>query len=273
VTGGDSSQARQWHGLDEADARALVRMLGQAIALPGGHEAKKRFLLAGTARLVRADWWAWVLQRRPGEDARPEVVASLHDDEADGKPARLQHGCMLPEQDPNLFPVFCARGEPPSPFVSFPKGPPRAQQIAGFRRSSPQESDGIGPLMLASCPLDARSVSMIALYRRTGAAPFTPREQKISRLIMEEVPWLHRTDWPESRPPEAGGLSPRQRTILALLLKGHSRKQIAYRLEITENTVAGYCREIYRRHAVNSHAELIHKFLTGKQPPPHDPPP
>ncbi len=51
--------------------------------------------------------------------------------------------------------------------------------------------------------------------------------------------------------------SPRQQRILDLLLSGMSRKEIAHKLEVAPGTVAGYCREIYRRLRVNSQSELI----------------
>jgi len=125
------------------------------------------------------------------------------------------------------------------------------------------EKANIGPVMLSGYPLDAKSLSAIAIYRRLGAMPFTAREKQIAHLILEEVPWLHMTGWPEDRGATVPRLSPRQRMVLNLLLDGKGRKQIAANLEISENTVSGYCKEVYRYFSVNSQAELMHKFLAA----------
>ncbi|HKK18224.1 MAG TPA: LuxR C-terminal-related transcriptional regulator, partial [Opitutales bacterium] len=125
------------------------------------------------------------------------------------------------------------------------------------------EKADIGPVMMSGYPLDAKSLSAIAVYRRFGAKPFSTREKQIAHLILEEVPWLHMTGWPEDRGVTVPRLSPRQRMVLNLLLDGMGRKQIAAILEISENTVSGYCKEVYRYFSVNSQAELMHKFLAA----------
>ena len=49
--------------------------------------------------------------------------------------------------------------------------------------------------------------------------------------------------------------------VLNLLLDGLGRKKIAQHLEITENTVAGYVKDIYNHFGVRSQPELMQKFL------------
>ena len=43
--------------VSEADARAMVRLLGETAALDCGHDEKKRFLMQGLCHLVDADCW------------------------------------------------------------------------------------------------------------------------------------------------------------------------------------------------------------------------
>ena len=58
-------------------------------------------------------------------------------------------------------------------------------------------------------------------------------------------------------------LSPRLRTTLNFLLEGLGRKQIAAHLCISENTVSGYVKEVYRFYKVQSQPELMKFFRDG----------
>lgn len=58
-------------------------------------------------------------------------------------------------------------------------------------------------------------------------------------------------------------LQPRHRTILKLLCKGSSRKAIAADLGVSENTVHGYVKDIFRHFHVNSQSQLIAHFTKG----------
>jgi DNA-binding CsgD family transcriptional regulator len=53
------------------------------------------------------------------------------------------------------------------------------------------------------------------------------------------------------------GLSPRERQTLELLLNGDGEKQIASRMKISQHTVHGYVKSVYRRFNVSSRAELL----------------
>ena len=50
-------------------------------------------------------------------------------------------------------------------------------------------------------------------------------------------------------------LTPREKSVLQLLVRGHTQKQIAKTLILSHHTVADYCRIIYRKLGVNSRAE------------------
>ncbi len=77
------------------------------------------------------------------------------------------------------------------------------------------------------------------------------------------MPWLHEQGWPDDRGTTVPQLSPRQRITLNLLLEGQSRKEIADQLGISINTVAGYVKDVYKHFHVQSHAELMGRFLHG----------
>jgi DNA-binding NarL/FixJ family response regulator len=67
------------------------------------------------------------------------------------------------------------------------------------------------------------------------------------------------------RSPETGGafsqLTPREREVLGLLVKGNSNKQIARQLKIEEITVALHLRSIYRKLNVASRTQAVRLSL------------
>jgi len=250
--------------VSEVDARAMVRLLGETIALPGDHQAKKRFLMDGLCELIGADSWAWTLgcEVTPGEGQ--VYVGFMHGGFEEQRFANLLQAIEHPQMGPAVEAFFTAiaMNEAHTTMLRDEIDPKGLAQVDGPREL--WEKADIGPVMMSGYPLDSKSLSTVAIYRKFGAAPFSSREKQIAHLILEEVPWLHRTGWPQDRGAKVPCLSPRQRMVLNLLLDGLGRKQIAANLEISENTVSGYCKEVYRYFSVNSQAELMHKFLAAK---------
>jgi DNA-binding CsgD family transcriptional regulator len=107
--------------------------------------------------------------------------------------------------------------------------------------------------------------SGIGVYRSPGRTTFTPREVRIAHIVMSEVHWLHKAGFTADE--EAAAITPdltnRQRQVMAHLLDGWGRKQIAHQIGISPNTVAVYIRDIYRHYNVGSHAELLRRFMAG----------
>lgn len=71
-----------------------------------------------------------------------------------------------------------------------------------------------------------------------------------------------RSEEPPSLPKE--GLSPAQRRVFDLFLKGLLEKQVAGKLGISQHTVHNHAREIYRIYDVHSRAELLLKTLHSR---------
>jgi DNA-binding CsgD family transcriptional regulator len=94
-----------------------------------------------------------------------------------------------------------------------------------------------------------------------GATVHSEQGKQIAHIILSEVPWLHLADWPEDRGAKVPTLFPKQRIVFNLLLDGRDRKTIAAHMAISENTVAGYARDIYRHFGVNSQPRLIRRFF------------
>lgn len=59
----------------------------------------------------------------------------------------------------------------------------------------------------------------------------------------------------------ADNLSVRQQQTLQHLLNGDSEKQVAKKLLLSQHTVHGYVKALYRRYGVSSRAELLAKHL------------
>jgi len=58
-------------------------------------------------------------------------------------------------------------------------------------------------------------------------------------------------------------LAPRQREVLALLVEGLARKQVADRMGISEGTVSVQCEAIYARLGVSSVAQAVVVAVRG----------
>ncbi len=247
----------------EKDARAMVRLLGQVAALEGGHADKKRFLMEGLCELIQADAWVWALgcQLKPGEE---QIYSSfMHEGLGEVGFSKLlktlNHPVMGKVVEPfylklatDLEHATMTRDEMDPDQLSYQ---PDVNDL--------WEDANIGPVMMSGFPLDADSLSCIAVYRKVGKAHFSEREKKIAHIMLEEVEWLHLSGWPEDRGVTVPRLYPQQRTVLNLLLDGLSRKCIAEQMNISENTVSGYVKDVYRHFEVNSQAALMKKFLSG----------
>jgi len=203
----------------EADLRAIVRLLGQVAALPGGIFEKKTCLLDGLCDFTGAVEWRWALfsvlpdglscfasvRRRIGEN-RPPALALV--DAASGFQEADLSACSSPYD-------------------------------LVFRRTQDQGTE-----------------SHISLCREPRQKEFSSRETQLASLVLEEIPWLHWREW-KTRQPLRRKLSPRLQWTMDLLLLGFGRKEIASQIGISEGTVSGYMRELYQQFGINSQAELM----------------
>lgn len=242
----------------------MVRLLGETAAIAGGHAEKKRFLMRGLCQLINADAWVWTL----GCDIRPggphTCVGFIHEGFSEDRFAKYLKMLENPQIADAGGPFFAAVAKNRSLTTM------RREEIDPNNRTSLlpdalrvlREAD-VGPLIMNALPLDSDSISAIVVYRRNEATPFSSRESRIANIILSEVPWLHMAGWPEDRGVGVPQLFPQQRVVLNLLLDGMDRKSIAASMDIAENTVAGYVKDIYRHFKIHSHAQLMRKFLSG----------
>ncbi|MEW9310290.1 MULTISPECIES: helix-turn-helix transcriptional regulator [Labrys] len=98
------------------------------------------------------------------------------------------------------------------------------------------------PMVLA---LMGRQWQALAEGRDPGAAP-APREHAIEQAFLSFAPAL---------------LTPREQTIVSLVLRGHSSLSIGSLLDITEGTVKIHRKNIYAKLGISSQTELFNQFI------------
>ena len=128
--------------------------------------------------------------------------------------------------------------------------------------------------------------SCMALFLQRNQSRFTPEEEALARLVFPALSGLHHAhvgrlllDLHPERPSlivDSGGrallppITPRERDILALILKGHTTGEIAQSLGIGKGTIKNYRLRLYRKANVGSERALVALFmplLSGLQPP------
>lgn len=123
---------------------------------------------------------------------------------------------------------------------------------------------------------------VISLMRTKDSKPFSDQEFEKLRLLEPVVLETALMQWGShlSRPLTSsegtqsptlekafgtfatGSLSPREQTIVSLLLRGHSTLSVAHNLEIAEGTAKVHRRNIYEKLGITSQAELFLMFCS-----------
>ncbi len=247
--------------MKEEMARKLVRLLGDVAAIPGGHAEKKRAVMDGLCKLVNADTWVWALgcQIEPGG---PQTYAGIiHGGFSEERYTNWLKAVEHPDMGRGgklFFERVVATGAHTT-MERAEVDPDGFVQGEGVGEA--WERADIGSLVMSGFPVDEVSLSCVGLYRRLDDPVFSPEELEVIHVVLGEVDWLHHLGWPEDRGAKVPTLSPQQRILLNLLLDGLGRKEIATHMGISENTLTGYSKDVYRHFGVNSHAELIGKFM------------
>lgn len=249
--------------LSEKDVRRMIRLIGDVAGSTAGMEARKSHLMAGLAEMVAADDWVWAVSPQSSMKDDPVFTSFTH---GGFDPQRLGYLMMaiehpdLPRLNRRMNEELGARGTHLTRTLEQvdPDGYFRTCEARGL-----WDGADIGEAMLSFRPLERGMISAVGLYRRRGAEPFSAREARIAHIVLTEVPWLHETGWVEDAAAEVPRLSPRRRTVLNLVLEGMPRKMIASQLGISENTLGGYVKDIFRHFDVHSQAELIARFRRG----------
>lgn len=249
--------------LGESDVRAMVRLIGEVVAFRGDHAGMKRMLMNGLAALVGADAWVWCLgcKMQPGE--QPVYLSMEHGGFDEVRYAGMLRMAAHPDLAWLSETMIRDMRRRKSQVTRLREQLAGRDELAMAGISPHMKEADIGPFLIVMRPIGDDSASTLGLYRRAAEPAFTERECRIAHIVLSEVPWLHEQGWPDDRGATVPELSPRRLLVLNLLLEGHSRKHIAATLSLSENTIAGYKKDIYSHFGVNSHAALIHRFRQG----------
>ena len=251
--------------VSDSDARAIVRLLGEVIAAPGDHAAKKRLLMDGLCRLVDADFWLWSLLLVDEGKHEPVWAHSLTGGFEEGQYPTFWQAIGHPvtakihEEISSLVPVA-------GNHVTRNRAQFDPADRAQFRNPTGVWARAdIADLVASYRMVRPGALSGIGLYRRLGRPDFDARQLRIAHIVLTEVPWLHERGWPENRieERELPKLSRRERSVLLSLTNGETPRTIAKSLKISESTVNQYVKAIYRHFRVNSRARLLHRFTAG----------
>lgn len=249
--------------LTERDTRALIRLLGEVAAAQGTLSQKRALLMDGLCQLIQIDAWYWAMLGRAEPGQLPSFSINLKggftDQQFADYLAAQEHPDMKLLNAPIIEELITKKRHLTRLRQQIDKEGnfPKTNVYALWRKAD------IAPLILSLRPLATGKVSALALFRRFDHPLFNERESRIAHILLSEVPWLHEESWPKHPNEDLQQLSPRLNTILNLLLQGETRKEIAYQLDISINTVSGYARDLYRRFEVHSQSELIRRFIEG----------
>lgn len=248
--------------LDEADVRALVRLVAECAVIPGGIMAQKKHLMDGLLELVDAAHWMWNVARIEPDGSI--VAVSLHHNVSEAQLARLADENYGHQDNPcnRAMAELCGR---------YPSWSRRMEDMLDVEAEAawlePFRRDlDMGQSIFTMRAMDGEPTltSAIGIHRPFGAEPFTERELRLVHIVAGEVEWLHRAD---AVPIEDGSsvatLAPRLQTVLTLLVDGQSSKSIAHHLGLSQHTVRDYVKQVYRHFDVGSHPELMRRFMVG----------
>lgn len=254
--GGDS--------LPEGDVRMIVRLMGDTVAVKGGHGERKRFLMGGLCRLIGANAWVWGMACNWQDRHHCSWTALTHDGFSDVGFSAYFKASQHPISDAIINPFF-DQVRSANTHLTRRLDQIDPEDMFHTRNVAPLwHSANVGAMLFSVLPFGSNSASGIVICRRPGLPPFDVRETRIAHIILSEVSWLHTDGWPEeSSTSRVRFLTRREQAVLNLLLEGCSRKEIASHLTLSAHTVAQYQKSIYRQLAVRSHPELICRFFNG----------
>lgn len=262
--GENTSHSAEPFKLGEEDVCAMVRLLGEVAEVPGDQAVKRRHLLSGLAQLVDSDVWMWSIFSF-GNDGRATSISLLHGGMTPAEFDQVVRGSTDPHRVQSEIQAMNEQ------FLKVGQLTRRRRQLISDEYWYADEhvrtyrqgflDDSLYHFRWVDDRRDV--VSGIGLHRRWGREPFTERDARLVHIIMGEVHWLHRAAVPDGRADGTDVMTPRQRAVLALLLQGRSRKEIAAGLEISINTIGDHIDALYRHFNVDGRAALIKRFMVG----------
>ena len=256
--------------LNEAEVRRLVRLLADALGPEDGRAARCSRLMDGLAEMIDADGWFWMRSRVNAEGGPPVNIDYLY-------------GGAITNREVAIFAERSleAAGEPP-------EHPPMRRLLAQGKPFTVERTQlvpdevwrrgpcaayvsrlGLDEMLYSWMPLretdGGTMLSGCVMFRKLGKPSFDERACRLVHLVFQECGPLHTADLNADLVDDLSGLTPRQRTVLAMLIDGMTVKEAAERLSLSPHTVNGYVKAIYRHFGVRNRAGLLRRFMTSGQ--------
>ncbi len=248
---------------------AVARRLLAAVATIGdGHPdlaERRSAFLATLAEVVDADcgWWSWGRGRPKDSTVTPIANISFGFTE-NQRAVVIEWGLDARSDREFREPIMAKMGDARSS-TDLRRDIISDEQWATFPYMRRQlDLGGWGSWLHSVRYSDHDTWSNFFLLRNAAKEEFGCPDALIVDIALNSIPWLQSIA-EEFLPPEAFlGITPRQRTVMLLLLDGLPRKTIARQLEITEDTVSDHIKSIYTHFGVNSAGELAALFLRSR---------
>lgn len=222
-----------------------ILQLAEAIRSSRDSLTRKRLLLEGICRLVRGSSASCEVGALDQTSHKASVLSVVRVGGDDGNSQWLKQ-----TDQPNRGEETNDRASQIPSILTAP-----AKRPAARLRSSHRAGGGI------VSTINFKGVGLSARIRVWCDRPrFSATERTIVDLVLLEMSWVFEDDLLAASRKEIS-LSPRQRQTLDHLLSGDSEKQIAAKLQLSQNTVHHYVKALHRHFDVSSRSELLAKWV------------
>lgn len=255
--------------LDETDARAVVRLLADALAPDDGRAAKVNRLMDGLCAMVDAEGWIFFRSRMHPTGGPAANIDYLYGGGFDDRSlaAYADYSLEVHNEEGAEFPALkqlIAQGR------HFTRTRPQlvGDDVWRCGRYDPHiRRIGFDAFMYSTIPLTERDgapvCSTALLFRRPGRPDFDPRQTRLTHAIISECGHLHTDGLNLERADDVASLTPRLRAVLVMLIDGLSVKQVAHRLSLSEHTARTYIKQLYRQFNVQTRPQLLRRFMAA----------
>lgn len=243
----------------------LVTAVAEIADTHSGLADRREAVLLALAELVQADCGVWAWGRGWPDSSMVVPVAVIYFGITDAQRSVLMQWGGAAETDRTFRPRVRAQMGTARSVTTLWQDIFTAEEWDAMPDMRRQLLEGNWSSWLHSVRYSDRDTwSNFFLLRNRGKDEFSPADAELVDLVLAAIPWLHSTA-EEVLPPTAfEGLTPRQRTVMLMLLDGMARKVIASRMGISEDTVGDHIKSIYAHFGVGSVGELAAQFLRGR---------
>lgn len=253
--------------LDEAEVRAVVRLLAEALSPDDGRVAKVGRLVDGLCRMIGADGWVWVRSRLDDLN-EPVNIDYLYGGGVDsGRMGRLAERMLNVLGPGSEFPALDEHMKQGAMFSATRRQLIRDAAWRDDPTMSAVRESGLDEVMYSWFPVPDGDLGVVWsggwFYRLAGRPAFNPKVCRVAHLVMSECAVLHAEGLSLREEPRLQTLTPKQRLVLTQLVDAQSVKQIAQHLELSPHTVNDHVKAIYKHFTVQSRAELMRRFIAG----------